>query len=121
MTVGESISKFRKDLGMMNASPFYLGCVLLVFTAFNVLFIGGFLRTAYKIGIPFLTFGIAALVVIGIAETLHHLHGLGFLNAPSGEKLGLQFGILVVSAAIYAAGTALSCRASMNRFERIDL
>ena len=106
---------------MMNATPFYLAFVLLIFAAFNLLFIGGFFKTAYKIGIPFLFFGIAALVLTGIAETAHHLPGLEFLNSPAGENLGMQFGILAAAAAVYAAVTALSCRASKKRFELIDL
>ena len=31
---------------MMNATPYFLSCVLLVFTFFNILFVGGFFKTA---------------------------------------------------------------------------
>ena len=106
---------------LMNASPLFLAFVLLVFTAFNVLFVGGFFKTGYKMGIPFLLYGIAAGVIIVAAETLHHLPGLAFLNTPSGERLGLQFACLAAAAVIYAAATALSCRTSKARFESIDL
>ena len=106
---------------LMNPSPLYLGFVLLIFTAFNVLFLGGFFRTAYKFGLPFLRFGIAALLLISIAEVLHHLPGLGFLNTTTGERLGLQFAILGGCALIYALCTLLSLRASQKRFEMLDL
>ncbi|MBR0303102.1 MAG: ABC-2 transporter permease, partial [Clostridia bacterium] len=46
---------------MMNATPIYLAFVLLIFAAFNILFVGGFFKTGYKIGIPYLKFGIAVL------------------------------------------------------------
>ena len=106
---------------LMNPSPLYLGFVLLIFTAFNVLFLGGFFRTAYKFGLPFLRFGIAALLLISIAEVLHHLPGLGFLNTTTGERLGLQLAILGGCALIYALCTLLSLRASHKRFEMLDL
>ena len=106
---------------MMNATPAYLAYVLLVFTAFNVFFVGGFFRTGYKLGLPFLAFGIAALLIIATGETLHHLPGLHFLNVPSGERIPVQLGILAAAALIYAAGTALSYKKSEKRFEKIDL
>ena len=106
---------------LMNPSPLFLAFVLLIFTAFNLCFVGGFFRTAYKFGMPFLTFGIVTLVLIFIGEALHFFPGLGFLNTTSGERLGLQFALLGAAAVIYALGPALSCRASMARFEKIDL
>ena len=106
---------------MMNATPYFLACGLLVFTAFNILFVGGFFKTAWKVGMPFLRFGIAAFILIGITEVLHHLPGLTFLNDPAGEKLGVQLGILAAALVIFAAGTWLSCKVSIRRFEKIDL
>ena len=41
--------------------------------------------------------------------------------APAGERLGLQFALLGIAAVVYALATVLSCRASMARFEKIDL
>lgn len=106
---------------LMNASPVSLAFTLLIFAAFNLLFIGGFFKTGYKFGLPFLWFGVAAFALIGIAETLHHLPGLGFLNAPAGERLGLQFIILAAAAVLYAAVTFLACKRAEARFEKIDL
>ena len=109
------------DNALMNATPYYLAFVLLIFAAFNVLFLGGFFRTAYKFGMPFLAFGIAAFVFIGLAETLPHLPGLAFLRVPAGERLGIQFCILLGAAVVYIAATVLACRRSERRFEKIDL
>lgn len=106
---------------LMNATPVYLAFVLLIYTAFNVLFVGGFFKTAYKIGMPFLAFGIATLVLVGIAETLPHLPNLTFLHNPAGERLGLQCAALLIAAVVYAAGTLLACKKAEYRFERIDL
>ena len=106
---------------LMNATPLFLAFALLIFTAFNVLFVGGFFRTGYKIGMPFLAFGIACLVLITAAEILPHLPGLEFFRVPSGERLGLQSGILAAAAVVYALLNFLACRRAEQRFERIDL
>lgn len=120
MTLLAGAAPYRTN-ALMNASPVFLAFALLVFAAFNVLFLGGFFKTAYGIGMPFLAFGGGAFVLIGIGETLHHLPGLAFLNAPSGERLSLQFSVLAAAAAVSVAATLLSCRAAVSKFERIDL
>ena len=106
---------------LLNATPVYLAFVLLVFASFNLWFLGGFFKTAYKIGMPFLSFCMAAFVLVAISETLPHLPRLGFLRTPSGERLPLQLGILLAAALLYALTTLLSCRKAKRRFERLDL
>lgn len=106
---------------LMNAGPLYLAFVLLIYTAFNAIFLGRFFRSAYRIGVPFLAFGIAALILVMVGESLHFFPALAFLNVPSGERLGLQLLILAVAALVYVLLTWLSCRSSIKRFERLDL
>lgn len=106
---------------LMNATPLFLAFMLLVDLAFNVLFVGGFFKTGYKIGMPFLFFGIVTLLLVGAGEALHFFPSLAFLNVPAGERLGLQFALLGAAAVLYAAGTFLACRLAQRRFERIDL
>ena len=110
-----------KDNALMNPSPVFLAFVLLLFSAFNLLFVGGFFKTAYKIGIPFLLFGIAALLIVTVAESLHFFSTLAFLNTTSGEKTGLQTVFLALCAAAYCGITYLSYRTSKKRFELLDL
>ena len=106
---------------LMNATPLFLAFMLLVDLAFNVLFVGGFFKTGYKIGMPFLFFGIVTLLLVSAGEALHFFPSLAFLNVPAGERLGLQFALLGAAAVLYAAGTFLACRLAQRRFERIDL
>ena len=106
---------------LMGANPVFLAFVLLVFTAFNVVFIGGFFKTAYNFGKPFIAFLIMSFLLIGLGETLHHLPGLGWLNELGLDHAGRQLPVLLAAAVVYAAATAASCRASQKRFERIDL
>jgi hypothetical protein len=85
----------------MNATPLFLAFVLLIYTAFNGIFITGFFKTGYKLGMPFLRFGIATLLLVFAGEALHFFPGLAFFNAPGGERLGLQLGVLAVAAVVF--------------------
>ncbi len=106
---------------LMDANLIFLAFVLLIFLAFNVIFIGGFFKTAYGIGKPFIVFAAVSFVIIGIGETLHHLPGLSWLNVRDFSFAGRQLVILLGAAVLYALASALSCKASRKRFERIDL
>ena len=106
---------------MMSANLVFLAFVLLIFVAFNVIFLGGFFKTAYGIGKPFVIFVIVNFIIIGIAEALHHFPGLGWLNAMDFSYVGRHAIILIGAASLYVALTAISCKASQRRFEKIDL
>lgn len=106
---------------LMGANPVFLAFVLLIFLAFNVIFIGGFFRTAYSFGKPFLIFIAVSFLVITVAEALHHFPGLEWTNSLDFRHMDRQLPILLAAACVYAATTAASCRASQRRFEKIDL
>ena len=106
---------------MMAANPLFLGFALLMFAAFNLLFVGGFFKTAYNFGRPLVGFLIAAVLIIVAGEALHHIPGLEFLNRSAGELMWVQYVVLAACAAAYALGTWWSCGRSMERFEKIDL
>ena len=106
---------------LMAANPLFLAFVLLIFAAFNSIFLGGFFKTGYGIGKPFVLFIVAAFLLVGIGETLHHLPGLSFLNASAGKELVPQLMILIAGAALYAVITGLSYVRAGERFEQLDL
>lgn len=106
---------------MMPANPVYLAFVLMIFMVFNVIFIGGFFKTAYNIGRPFVIFIVLNFIVIGIGETLHHLPGFEVIGYANGSVPAIQYVVLALGAALYAAVTLWSCRVSQKRFENIDL
>ena len=116
-----SEAKVYMTNALMAANFVFLAFVLLIFTAFNVIFLGGFFKTAYGIGKPFVVFVIANFTIIGIAEALHHFPGLGWLNAMDFSYVGRHAIILIGAASLYVALTAISCKASQRRFEKIDL
>lgn len=120
MTVLEDVVVYRNN-AMMNANFFALGMALFIFGLFNLIFIGGFFKTAYKFGKPFVTHIIVAFVMIGIGEALHHIPGLETINAFGFEDFGLQFGLFALGVMTYIVLTVLSYRCACRNFERIDL
>ena len=97
MTVLKDAVVYRQN-ALMNANPFYLGSALFIFGLFNVIFVGGFFRTAYQIGKPFVIYIIAAFLMIGIFETLHHFPGLAAVNAFGFDHIVLQLALLLCGA-----------------------
>ena len=120
MTVLADALLYRHN-ALMNANPFFLGMVLVIFGLFNVIFLGGFFRTGYKQGKPFVIYIAAAFLMIGVAEALHHIPGLEALNAFGFDHIGLQLALLAAGAAAFAAMTYLSYNKACQRFELIDL
>ncbi len=106
---------------LMGANLVYLGFVLVIYGLFNLIFIGGFFRTAYYIGKPFIFFVVATTVTVGAAETLHHLPGLEALGALGFEAMGLQLGCLAGGAVLYVLLTLWGLKKSIRSFGQIDL
>ena len=114
-------SPVYRQNALMNANPFYLGVALLIFGLFNAIFVGGFFRTAYSIGKPFIVHIIVTFLVIGVAEALHHFPGLEALNAFGFDHIVLQIALLLGGALLFVACTWFSYRRACADFERIDL
>lgn len=104
---------------LMNANYAYLGWNLIIFAAFNTIFVGKFFKTAYKLGIPFLMFGIASALIISLGESFHFFPGMESLNDTHFQMS--QLWVFFSGIAIYIIGTVLSLIVSIKRFEKIDL
>lgn len=120
MTALGEASAYRTN-PLMNANPAFLGYLLAMMALFNILFLGGFYKTAYYYGKPFILFCAAAFVVVGLGETLHHIPGMEWLNAVEGDGVFRQSVVLLGGAVLFAAGTLLSLKRSEQRFEKLDL
>jgi hypothetical protein len=119
MTILSDAQPYRAN-ALMNANPFFLGMALVIFGLFNLIFIGGFFKTAYKLS-PFVTYIIATFLTIGAAEAVHHIPGLGVFNAFGFEELPLQMSLLFGGIALYILLTGVSYKIACARFEKIDL
>lgn len=120
MTVLSEVSVYRHN-ALMNANLVYLGFVLLILGLFNLIFIGGFFKTAYKFAKPFVTFIIVAFFVVGIGETLFHIPTLSALNAFGFTHIGLQISVFIAGVIVFTLLTATSMQQAIKNFEKIDL
>ena len=120
MTVLSESAVYRTN-ALMNANPFALGLAFFLFGLFNLIFVGGFFKTAYRFARPFVTYLIVALLSITAAEALHHIPGLDSLNAFGTDHLGLQIILLAAGIVLYLCLTVLACRKACRDFEKIDL
>ena len=120
MTVLADAGPYRQN-ALMNANFFALGAALVIFALFNLIFVCGFFKTAYNLGKPFVIYIIVAFVMIIIFEALHHIPGLGALNAFGTDSLGLQLILFAAEAVIYAVLTLIAYKRACRLFETIDL
>ena len=120
MTLLSDSAVYRAN-ALMNANLFSAGCALITFGLFNVIFLGGFFRTAYNMGKPFIIYIIVVFIAITLFEALHHIPGLEALNAFGFEHIRLQLILLIAGFAAFAVMTLLSFRSACSDFEKIDL
>lgn len=116
-----SDSPVYRNNAMMNANLFALSMAFLLFALFNLIFVGGFFKTAYKIGRPFVSFIIVCLLVTFAAEALHHIPGLERLNAFGTDDILLQLLLLLAGIIVFWLITVLSYKRSCRHFEIIDI
>lgn len=105
---------------LMNANLYGLGAALAIFGLFNLIFLGGFFKTAYKFG-SFVGYIVAAFLALCIFESLHYIPGMGAVNAFGFDHLGLQLALFTAGGVIYLVLTWISYRNSCAGFDRIDL
>ena len=120
MMVFSDAAVYRSN-ALMNGNLFALGMAFVGFGLFNLIFVGGFFKTAYKFGRPFVGYIIAVFLTIGIAEALHYIPGFGFLNAFGMEYFAVQLLSMGLGVVFYLAVTLLSYQKACKRFEKIDL
>ena len=106
---------------LLAANLTYLGGVLLIYAAFNGIFLGGFFKTAYYYGKPFIFYIIATVLVVGIFETVWHFPNLHFLGESNPQALLLQVPVLLVAVVIYVGMTFASLKKAQKSFVKIDL
>ena len=120
MTLLSEAAVYRNN-AMMNANLFAVGGALVAFGLFNAIFLGGFFKTAYNQGRPFVTYIIVAFLVIGAFESLHHIPGVQIVNAFGLENIGFQLIMLLAGLILFLLMTGLSYRTACRNFEVVDL
>lgn len=106
---------------LMCANLSFLGFALFIFGLFNLIFVGGFFKTAFYFAKPFVTYCIVSFIVIITAETLHHIPGLDFINSFGFDYIFPQAVILLAGLIAFVILTGFGLKKSEQRFEKIDL
>ena len=120
MTVLVDAVAYRSNV-MMNANLFALGAALVIFGLFNVIFLGGFFKTAHNMGKPFVIYIIVGFLCIVVFEALHHIPVLAAVNAFGFDNIGVQLGGLIGGMVLFIVMTFLSYKTSCKNFEKVDL
>lgn len=105
----------------INANLTYFGLGLLTLALFDYLFLTGFFYTGVRIGWPFARGTAAAIVALGIMETLPHLPGMAWTNGVTPADLVRQLGFLILGLAGFAVSFGRTLTVSTRRFQRVDL
>lgn len=119
-----ALLKKEMRLGALLLTYLFIGfafMALLIFGLFNAIFVGGYFKTGYELGKPFVIYIAAAFFTIGAAEALHHIPGLAPVNAFGFDHIVLQGLLLLGGVLLYAALTFLSYKKACANFEKIDL
>lgn len=105
---------------LMNANPLFLAFALVIFGLFNGIFVRGFFKTAYRYGVPFVTFIVVGFLTIFVGEALHHVPGLEYLNTTALPDVSFLWVTTLAGAVFYIVVTWLAYRSSVKRFEQVD-
>ena len=105
----------------IEANLAYYGFGLVIFAAFNFVFLTQFFKTAYKVGKAFVLAAIPATVGVVAMEALAHLPGFAWLDSVSQEMLLRQMPILLIGVIVYVVGIVVTYRVAARHFEQVDL
>ncbi len=105
---------------LLSANFFFLGFCLVSFGLFNLVFVRGYFKTAYKIGVPFLIYCLLEAVVISASEAVGHFPGLEFFTVTDFSFLNAQLIGLAVGAVFFVLATLFSYIRAKSSFERLD-
>ncbi len=96
-----------------------LSWMLLIYAAFDRVFMSQFYRTGRKLGVPFLLFSMVSVVMIFVSEILPHIPGMEWMN--DGFSGGKPLYMFLISCIIYGIVSFCSCRLSCRRFEKAEI
>jgi hypothetical protein len=121
--VAISIKINPKGNFLIDANLAYLGCVLLMYGLFNLVFFPMFYKTAHKVAVPLFVGLAVVLLYAGGIETMVVLVPAvtRVLDGVSSTALLHQIPVLVAGIALFAGTTWLAFLRSANNFEKVDL
>jgi len=116
------LNKSGNPVGL-DANMTFFGFVLINYSAFNLVFLPWYFKTAYKLGLPLMA-GLAVYVLlVALEETLvATVPGLaGTLDGVSRANAGYRAAVLAIGLAIYAASCFLIVKLSVKNFRNVSI
>ena len=98
-----------------------LAAGFLIYAMFNAVFLPSFYANGYKVGMAYIQAVIPTAVVMAVCEALPHFPGLTWLDDLDRGAQLRQLPLLLIGIFLYAAGMALTLRASEKAYEKVDL
>jgi ABC-2 type transport system permease protein len=111
------------NMAGMNTNFAFFGFVLIMYAIFNIIFLPGFFKTAYKIGTPMVLAILSVAVYVMAVEVamakIPILHAT--LNGLGTSDIAYQLPILFAGIVLFVLLTILAYRISANYFEKVEL
>lgn len=121
--VAISLTYYRQGNFFIDANIAYLGCALVMYGVFNLVFFPLFYRTAHKVGVPLMIALVASFLFSTIIELLVVLSpaAANVLDGRTPDALMRQIPVLAAGMAVFAFLTWLGFHFSAKNFEKVDL
>jgi len=118
-----SLSLYEQGNFFIDANIAYLGCAMVMYGIFNLVFFPMFYRTAHKVGIPLMVALIVTFLFTTVIELLVVLvpQAAKVLDGRTPAALIQQIPVLAVGIVLFAALTWLAYRMSAKNFKKVDL
>lgn len=105
----------------LDATLAWYGFGLMVYAAFDLVFLPAYYKTGYKAGKAFLLAAIPMVLLMGAVEMTGYLPALAWMDSCQPAFWRMQLPILLAGAVCYAAALPLAYRISAKNFEKVDL
>lgn len=103
----------------IDAAPAWYGFGLMIYAAFDLVFLSSFYKSGYRAGRAFVMASVPLLLGMAAVESVPHIPALAWLD--DGEHWRKQLPVLAAGMACYAALLPLACRIAGRRYEKVDL
>ena len=90
----------------IEANAAWCGFGLVIYAAFNLVFLTGYYKTAQKIGVPFLAALVPVLLLITVMEGVSHIPALAWIDSVRPDDQVRQLSILAAGVVIWLLGSS---------------
>ena len=105
----------------LDATAAWYGFGLMIYAAFDFVFLTAFYKSGYRAGRAFILASIPMVLLMAAAEAAAHIPALAWMDSCRAEHLLMQLPVLAAGLVSYGALLPLAYRISAKRFEKADL